>query len=260
VSYECDSDSCHDTRAQGKTDTREQRGGRERDSRVYLGVLRHMCGRVVSCLSCSVSLCLSGRVATHVSSCRDVSCLVCPVLCLCVCRVCRVVCACGVATYLRLDITQSYHTFVLISHSLVVLSLTLVLSCPQCLDRCGCAWCGCVWCGCVDGCDTLLSRIAVLPYRLSPSCLILPRLSAPLSLCLSCLSCPASLSCCDTLPPPKNSLIALFAPEVRPPCNKSPWNFPAVPILLPLLFSSSESGSNLNQTFSHDTFSGWFTI
>ena len=108
-----------DTRARGKMDTREQRGGRERDSRVYLGVLRHMCGRVVSRLSCSVSLCLSGRVATHVSSCRDVSCLVCLVLCLCVCRVCRVVCACGVATYLCLDITQS---FCLVTHPCLVLS------------------------------------------------------------------------------------------------------------------------------------------
>ena len=166
-----------------------------------LGVLQHMSRRVVTCHVLSVLFCVSVSVVSVV---------------LCVLVVLR-------------------HTFVLISHSLSVLSLTLVLSCPECLDRCGCVWCGCVWCGCVDGCDTFLSRIAVLPYRLSPSCLILPRLSAPLSLCLSCLSCPASLSCCDTLPPPKNSLIALFACEVRPPCNKSPWNFPTVLILLPLL-------------------------
>ena len=149
---------------QSKTDTREERGGQERELRVYLGVtrhdtmrhdttrhdttrhetqesilvsrdmclgvLRHMPRRVVSPLPPSVYLCLSGRVAAHVSWCRDVSCRVCRLLCLCVCRVRRVMCACGVATYICLDITWSCR---LVTHPCLVVSCVSASVCV-----CGC--------------------------------------------------------------------------------------------------------------------------
>jgi len=142
-----------------------------------LGVLRHMPRRVVSPLPPSVYLCLSGRVAAHVSWCRDVSCRVCRLLCLCVCRVCRVMCACGVATYICLDITWSCR---LVTHPCLVVS---------CVSASVCV------CGCLRR-TRIAYRSHVLSCRacLHLSLYVLMSLSLCLSLCRSC--CLSSVCVC----------------------------------------------------------------